>query len=80
VIAYAGAPTSILPRRDDVLRWRLSEVGRIVQQRTFATDSLSAGSGWLYIVDLTGSIQPDPVSATSTLTNIPYGCLSLSAR
>jgi hypothetical protein len=80
VIAYAGAPTSILPRRDDVLRWRLSEVGRIVQQRTFATDALSAGSGWLYIVDLTGSIQPDPASTTSALSTIPYGCLSLSAR
>jgi hypothetical protein len=82
VLAYAGAPTSILPRRDDVLRWRLSEVGRIVQQRTFATDALSAGSGWLYIVDLTGSAgaQPSQSLAASALKKIPYGCLSLSAR
>jgi hypothetical protein len=74
VIAYSGAPSSALPHRDDVLRWRLGEIGKVVQMRSFATGPLgTAQIGWLYVFDLTGApatgdspAPTDPAGANTT--------------
>jgi hypothetical protein len=73
VLAYTGAPSSSTPHRDDILRWRLSEMGRIVQERSFATPG-SASLGWVYVVELTTqTLQPLPAS----LRSAPYTCLAI---